>query len=230
MPILVDCEQGSVEWMAARLGVPSASQFHRIVTPKKVELSAQSDEYAGELLAAWALGVPAGKDAADFMEHGKACEPSAIADYEIRLGVEVERVGFILEDGGRYGCSPDGLVGNTGGVEIKSPAAHTHIGYLLDADLSGKYRCQVQGALLVTERDWWDWMAFHPSLPPVMLRFGRDEKFIAALKVALDQFAEVLERGKEILREKGVVPISPTESGLLHGKISTLRDLEGVLA
>ena len=190
--IRLDCPQGSEEWIQARLGIPTASQFHRLITPRTGKLSSQAAGYAYELLAEELLGHPVDEGASDFMARGTQLEKSAIDFYEFTQDVHTERVGFILRDDKLTGCSPDRLVGEDGGLEIKCPSAKVHVGYMLDADADA-YRCQVQGALWLTGRAWWDWLSYNPELPPVLIRFERDEAFIEKLAATVDQFINYLD-------------------------------------
>ncbi len=189
--IRLDCPQGSDEWIEARLGIPTSSQFHRIITPKTGKLSSQADGYAHELLAEELLGHPIDESASDFMARGTALEKSAVEFYEFQRDMNTQRVGVILRDDGLTGCSPDRLVGDDGGLEIKCPSAKVHVSYMLGQD-ADTYKCQVQGALWITGRAWWDWLSYNPELPPVLIRFERDEEFIAKLAAAVDQFIEYL--------------------------------------
>ena len=106
---------------------------------------------------------------------------------------EVQQVGFCLEDGGRYGCSPDGLVGDDGLVELKNPQGKTAVEYLLKGELPTTYFQQVQGQLLVTERAWCDFVSYYPGLPLLVLRVARDEEFIGKLESELAIFCQELD-------------------------------------
>lgn len=200
--IILDCAQGSDEWINARLGIPTASQFHRIITPKTGKLSSQADGYVYELLAEELLGHPVDEGASDFMTRGTALEKSAIDFYEFQRDVTTSRVGFIFRADKLTGCSPDRLVGDDGGLEIKCPSAKVHVGYMLGQDADA-YKCQVQGALWITDRPWWDWLSYNPELAPVMLRFERDEAFIAKLGATVDQFIGYLDECRLKLVERG---------------------------
>ena len=121
--IILNCEQGSAEWEAARLGVATASMCAKILTPTG-QLSRQRDEYVGKLLAEWALGEPVDEFGGTYhTERGKALEPQALAHYRFQTGLEARSVGFVFKDGDRLaGCSPDALVGDSGGLELKCPS------------------------------------------------------------------------------------------------------------
>lgn len=209
--IRVDCQQGSEEWLRARLGIPTASRFSDIVTPKKGDPSASMAPYCYELLAEQLLGRPLDDQTSAFMERGTALEKAARAWYCFERETTVEEVGFLLRDDGRVGCSPDGLVGDDGGLEIKCPSAAVHIGYLL-GEAGAKYRCQVQGCLWITGRKWWDFVSYNPDMPPVLVRFERDEDFIAKLAAGVDVLLGMLATHRVTLESKGVLPVEPYET------------------
>jgi len=190
--IVLPHEQGSAEWVQARLGIPTASQFGRIVTPKTMKLSASSDGYLHELLSERLLNSPVNPEANQWMERGSELESQAISYYELTTGADSERVGLCLHDGGRVGCSPDRLVGSEGGLEIKCPSAHVHVEHLLGG-MSARYMPQVQGCMWITGRLWWDLMSFHPLMPPALVRVSRDEHHIEALSEAVAGFLDRLE-------------------------------------
>lgn len=201
----IDCEQGSQEWVDARLGIPTASQFHRIITPKTLKPSGQADKYAAELIAEWMIGFPFDKGGTALMERGKELEVKAVQFYELETGNKTEKIGFCLRDDGAVGASPDRLVGADGLLEIKCPGPVQHILYLLSG-LDADYRCQVQGQLWITGRQWLDFLSYHPDMPDFRVRVERDETFIAALAAAVDLFVEQLEVSKKRLIEMGAVP------------------------
>ena len=192
--ILVDVKQGSPEWLEARRGVPTASNFHRIITAKSAKLSAQADDYACELLAErYHLGPidELSGPATAAMRNGLATEPEARRWYEFEHGF-VSQVGFCLTDDGRFGCSPDGLVGDDGLLEIKRPTGKTHIRWLVDGGLPEEHKAQCHGALIVTGREWLDFWSTVPGLPPLLVRVVHDD-FTLALAECLEQFHEKLE-------------------------------------
>lgn len=208
MAIIVrDIEQGSEEWHRLRLGIPSASNFHRIITPAKGEPSRQAIGYRRELLAEWLTGAPSGPKQNYWMQRGTELEAEARAYYEMYAGCEVEHVGFVWQDDDNtVGCSPDGLVGDDGGVEIKCPAPATHVGYILDQKIPTDYIPQVQGSLWVTGRTWWDFVSYSPGLEPLVIRVERDNEYISNLKDSVNKFVRALLEEQITLIEKGYQP------------------------
>lgn len=221
--IIVRCEQKTDEWNQARLGIPTASEFHRILTPTG-KLSEQAGTYRNELLAEWLTGRPLPSFNGDWMERGTALEGEARDYYELLTDRTVEQVGFIYKDERRIvGCSPDGLFENgMDGLEIKVPKPSTHIYYLLNESLPTKYICQVQGAMWITEAKTWEWLSYNPDLPPVLIRVRRDSKYIDALEVAMESFIAELLRGREKLMERGLKPIGVREA--LEASLEVLNE------
>lgn len=191
--IHVPCEPGSPEWFAARRGIPTSSNFDRIVT-KTGKPSSQRTGYACKLIAEQLLGVNLDDFASEWMERGKELEEEAVNYYELQYGVETSQGGFCLTDDRGFGCSPDRLIGDDGGLEIKCPSPATHVAYMLGVDdADWKYRLQVQGSLWVTGRSWWHLMSYCPQMPQVLLRIERDEEFISNLETHLRAFRTTLD-------------------------------------
>lgn len=210
MIVYEELEQGTPEWCEVRRGIPTASNYDKILTPTG-KRSTQAKAYMRHLLAELVIGRPIQEVKTSWMQRGNEMEGEAICFYEFDQDVAVKRVGFILNDAGTYGCSPDALVGERGLAEFKCPAPDTHIGYMLWSDVAQDYRVQLQGQLLVAEREWVDICSYHPELEPVIVRVERDEPYIALLKEALDEFcgelaaeaAQLIERGFKLkLKEK----------------------------
>lgn len=177
----INCEQGTEEWFAARLGVPSASMFSKIVTTKGV-WSTQADSYINQLVAEQLTGEREEVYQSHHMIRGTELEPEARDLYCLMKDFEVQEVGFCLHDTLKAGCSPDGLIGEDGGLEVKCPAPATHVEYLRGGVLPSRYKQQVMGCLWITQRDYWDFMSYHPTMKPLIVRVERDEEYIAALE------------------------------------------------
>lgn len=199
--ITLNAAQGSLEWVKARIGVATASQFHRIITDKKMERSASLEGYAHELLAEQLLGVPMNGASSAFMERGSLLERQAVGWYELQRELDTEPIGFVLRDDRRVGCSPDRFVGTTGLLEIKCPTAPVHVSYLLSDEGIG-YRAQVQGQLWICEREWSDTLSWHPELPCALVRITRDDRFIAALDRCVTQLLDYLEDARHALQQR----------------------------
>ena len=201
---VLNVEQGSREWIEARLGIPTASQFGRIVTATG-RLSKQRETYMAELLAEWVFGEPK-DDLADnkWVQRGAALEPQARRYYALQTDSEPETVGLCLTDDGTAGASPDGLVGADGLLELKCPAEYTHLLWLARGGLPTQHVAQVQGQLWVTGRCWADFMSYCPELPPLLVSCKPDEQFQAALDAHIPTFHAELMAGRERLLAVGV--------------------------
>ena len=197
---ILNCEQGSPECLQARLGIPTASRFDQIIQPKKLLISTSLDKYIGELLAEWLLGEPLDDNQGDFMLRGGVLEDEAVRWWAMDAKETATKVGFCLRDDEKVGCSPDFLVGEDGGGEIKCPSPAMHMMYVVNPQkLIDKYRCQVQGGMYVAQRDWWDLVSYHPTLPKVRVRVEADDEFITKLDKCMDTFLEQLEQAKQAL-------------------------------
>lgn len=202
--IRVDVEQGSAEWRMARIGLLTASNFEKIITPTGKQ-SSQWEKLMHRVLAEQILGVPLDDDADGvFMERGNVLEQKAVRFYELQYeDADVQPGGFVTRDDGRTGASPDRLVDDVGLLEIKVPSAHVHVGYLLDSEGIG-YKPQVQGQLWVCEREWSDTISYNPELPAALVRQYRDDKFIATLECLVKQFHDAVDEAKVKLQRFGL--------------------------
>lgn len=197
---IIDVEQGSEEWLECRRGIPTASNFGRILTPKTGKPSTQAMGYVCELVAeryyCGSMDDLTGPATAA-MRNGLQMEPEARRWYEMQRGVRVDQVGFTTTDDGRMGASPDALVGDDGGVEIKCPMGKTQIQRLLDKELPSEYAPQVHGCMIVTGRRWWDFMSYFPGLPELLIRVewnGYTDKLSRALDDFLKMYSDTLAR------------------------------------
>ncbi len=199
---LLNHDQGTEEWFKARLGCPSGSGFSKLVkTDGKPSTSA--DTYINHLIAEKVIGEPPETFSNEWMERGKQLEPDARSFYEFERGVTVQEVGFIKHDEYECGVSPDGLVNADGLLEIKCPAPATHIKYLRAGVLPSGYKAQCQGQLWITGRKWLDFLSYHPSLPPFLIRIEPDKEYIKLLEAEVIKACKMIEeesRKIEVLR------------------------------
>jgi hypothetical protein len=206
--IVLDCEQNTTEWHEARLAIPTASQFKRIVTPTG-KPSGQASDYRMRLHAEWLARRHFEDEQYQnyAMLRGFNLQPQALRWYEMERGVDVRSVGFCFTNDRRAGCSPDGLVGEDGGVEIKCPFSPNHVEFLLSESLPSEYVPQVQGSLWITGRKWWDFVSYHPDLPSAVIRVRRDEEYIAALQRHIGAFLTALDAERKTLTARGLAPM-----------------------
>jgi hypothetical protein len=188
------------------LGKPTSSNFDKIITPARGEPSRSAPGYRHELLAEWLTGQPSEGHQNGWMERGSELEAEARAWYAW-THEEVEEVGFVwLDDEKMVGCSPDGLIGVDGGMEIKVPAPKTHVSYLLANKLPTDYIPQVQGSLWITGRQWWDFVSYCPGIDPLVIRVQRDEPYIGKLAKLVGAFVETMKAEQEELIKRGLKP------------------------
>jgi len=180
---ILECEQNSPEWIEARLGVVTASEFKSVMAKgegkvrRKYMLTTIGEKLAGKPFDRYSNGD---------MERGHVFEPEAGDEYQIETGNVIRRVGFMRR--GDVGYSPDGLIGDDGLVEIKSKLYHLHIDCLLADSVPSEHVKQCQGGLWVSGRQWLDFVSYSPGLPLFIKRVYRDEPFIARIKVEVDDF------------------------------------------
>lgn len=197
--IILDHEQGSPEWLAARLGKPSASMFSKLITATG-KPSSSADGYINQLIAERLTGQSEPLYVTEWMARGTELEPEAREAYEFISGNDVIETGFILDTGFEYGCSPDGLITDQGGLEIKCPAPQTMVSYLRDNQVGvKKYWQQIQGCMWISQRKWWDFFAYHPEMPHVLVRVERDDEYIAKLAIEVQgAVAEILNQVEKL--------------------------------
>lgn len=188
-----DTPQRSEQWFEARRGLPTCSRFDQILTAVQGKPSSAQEKLINELLAESLCPPEEGflkSYVSPEMEQGMKLEAEARCAYEIEHATEpVREVGFILADCEMFGGSPDALVGENGGVELKCCNAATHIGYFRAGVLPSEYRCQLHGYLIVTGRAWWDFFSYARNLPPFRLRVKRDD-FTDKLEAELFNFCQ----------------------------------------
>jgi len=179
--------QGSDEWKALRLGKVTASRVADVVARTKSGYSASRANYAAQLIAERLTGTPAESYTNAAMQHGTETEPEARDAYCFYQGVTVEEVAFVPHPKiGQAGCSPDGLVGEDGLVEIKCPQTATHLETLLGQAVPARYETQIQFQMACTGRKWCDFVSYDPRMPEQMRLFirrvPRDDKRISELE------------------------------------------------
>ena len=190
---IIDVPQGSEEWLRARMGMPTASEFATIMASGRGGGESKTRrtyllKLAGELLT----GEPMDSYSNPHMERGKEMEGEARNLYAFMTDTSPQRVGFIVN--GPKGCSPDSLIGDRGMLEVKTKLAHLTIECLLKDEFPSEHKAQCQGALWVAEREWIDIAIYWPKLPLFVKRAFRDEPYIRDLGKAVDTFnAELTE-------------------------------------
>lgn len=197
----IDVNQGTFAWWALHRGIPTASEFAKIITPAKGELSkSAAGAYLDDLIAQFYDDRYFDKldcFLSDAVQEGKATEPRTRAIYELDRLAEVELVGFVTTDDGLFGCSPDGLVPSLDrGVENKSPLRKTHIGYLRDGGLPMKYRPQVHASMAITGLRRWDFISYADPFPPLIVEVEWDD-YTDKVVAAMDQFRPIYQKARD---------------------------------
>lgn len=207
---IIEVEQGTIEWFEARMGIPTASEFHSLVSPKWVVRKGDGvDSYLARKLAEKWRGEPLPSFQSSQMDQGAIREKEARPWYEFNTGRSVRVVGFVTSDDGKVGCSPDGLLDDGTGIEIKCPECPTHVRYLLDGDLPDDYRAQVQGSMFVTGAATWTFLSYCRGFPPLVLTVDRDDEAQLAIAEAVSAFNDRLEAGWKRLVEMNGGPPAP---------------------
>lgn len=201
MKIHTDIAQGSVDWLLLRAGKVTASELDALISPLgKIREGDGVTTYLNQKLCELWTGGPLQSLQGIFdVDQGQILEERAKPAFTFHTGIEIQNVAFITTDDGKAGCSPDGLIGDTSGVEIKCPRIETHIGYLLAGKLPKQYVAQVQGSMFVTGFKTWHFFSYNRQLPPLHLVIQRDEEFQEALSEAVNDFNIRLDDGMKRL-------------------------------
>ncbi len=201
-----DCEQQTLEWCRLHFGIPTASGLDNLLTPEfELRKGELPKTYVYKKVAEKLQGRPLiDLNASSFMlEQGMIVESEARPWFELEYEKKVEQVGFITTDDGRFGCSPDGILANDNGanyecgLEIKSPAAHTHVKYLVNGALPKEYACQVMGSMFATGFKKWIFVSYRRGFPALVLEIFRDEKAMSMIRAAINQFHADFDRAME---------------------------------
>ncbi len=202
------CQQGTLEWTKLHFGIPTASGLDNLLTPEfELRKGELPKTYVYKKVAEKLQGRPLiDLSASSFMlEQGMIIEEEARPWYALEYDKHVHQVGFITTDDGRFGCSPDGLIlpeqtsilhlfetfdpsDECLGLEIKSPAAHTHVKYLVNGVLPKEYVAQVYGSMFATGFKKWIFVSYRRGFPALVLEIYRDEKAMSAIASAIDSF------------------------------------------
>jgi hypothetical protein len=187
-----DVEQGSDEWLQLRCGILTASTIGRLITPT-LKL-ADNDTARGlqqTLIAERISGHVEYVHPSFDMQRGTLDEPYA-RDLYAEHHAPVTEIGFATRDidGMILGASPDGLVGDDGGIEIKSRNPKTQLRTILDGTIPTANLAQIHGCMFVLDRAWWDYVSYAGGWPLFVTRVYRDEKWDAIITAALRSYEQ----------------------------------------
>ena len=196
-----DCKQGELAWAKLHFGIPTASGLDNLLTPEfELRKGELPKTYVYKKVAEKLQGRPLiDLSASSFMlEQGMIVEEEARPWYELEYDKKIKQVGFITTDYDQFGCSPDGLIeGEDCGLEIKSPAAHTHVKYLVNGCLPKEYACQVMGSMFATGFKKWIFVSYRRGFPALVLEIRRDEKAMSMVLAAINQFHADFDRAMD---------------------------------
>lgn len=190
-------DQGSDEWKRMRLGKVTASRIGDMLSKTKTGWGASRANYRSQLVSERLTGAFTDSYVSAAMEWGTETEAEARDAYSFMTATDVVPVDFVPHPSiDMAGCSPDGLIGDDGLVEIKCPNTATHIETLLGRSVPGKYRQQMLFQMACTGRRWCDFVSYDPRMPEDMRlfvsRLHRDDAAISDMESEVVKFlAEV---------------------------------------
>ena len=198
-------EQGTEAWLQLRLGKCTASRVADIMAKTKTGVSASRGNYLIELALQRVTGNIEPSYTNDAMAWGTATEPQARVDYEVKTGNFVDQIAFVEHPTIEwFGCSPDGLVGNDGLIEIKCPNSATHWATIKDGKPPNKYVIQMQTQMACTNRQWCDFVSFDPRMPErsqlFICRVERDQTMIDEIEAEIKKFLSEVESEVNLMR------------------------------
>lgn len=221
LKILPDLVQGSEEWLEQRRGMVTASMVGRLITAKTLKPASnpESRGLTALLVAERITGHVEDTYTSPDMWRGIELEPVARDLYSEHYAPATECGFMVLDDGGRrIGWSPDGLVGDVGGIEIKCPRPKNHLETILTGEVPTHYMPQLQCGLYVSGRGWIDFVSLSPGLPLFVKRIYPDQRWFNAIDEAVDAFEDAA-RLMIADFEKKVEGLVPTERQDLEIKI-----------
>jgi putative phage-type endonuclease len=201
-------QQGTQEWLQMRLGKVTASRVADVIAKTKSGYSASRENYLSQLICERTSGEVQESFTNAAMQWGTETEPEARASYEFKHGVEVVQVSFVEHPTIKMsGASPDGLVGDSGLVEIKCPNTATHLATVRSGKVPGKYITQMMWQMACTDREWCDFVSYDPricgELEPLQMfvqRVERDNDLIAEIEIEIAKFLDELDAAVDELR------------------------------
>ncbi len=186
---IFDMPQGSTEWLEVRKGVVTASEADALVTPLwKLRTGDGVETYLFKKLCERIIGWQPEFAGTFEMNQGHVIEKIALPWFNFTYDTNARRVGFCLSDDGRCGCSPDALLDEDGGLEIKAPQPPAHLKYLLRGEVPPEYLAQVHFSMFVTGRPSWTFLSYSRQFPALVVEVKRDERIQEVLRAAVDSF------------------------------------------
>ena len=200
-----NCVQGEAEWLALRIGRVTASELDQLVTPLLTERKGDMPfTYLCRKVAEAYRGKPLPEEQfySFDTEQGQMLEDEARKFFCFTYDHErITQPGFCEHDNGYFGCSPDALIGDDNGLEIKCPKSKTHVRYLMEGKLPQEYAPQVHGSLYATGRSQWTFFSYARGFPPFCLTVERNEEYMEKINEAVTNFHSKLTDALTRLRE-----------------------------
>ena len=198
-------EQGTPEWLQERLGLITASQVKSLISGTgKPSTSAKG--YIDTIIAELLMGEPEETYQSAAMLRGIELEPEARRWVELQRDYDVSESGLLIRDDLGVACSPDGLIdgyqATSGGLEIKCLIAKNHVAALRSGKMLTEYIPQVQCSMWVTDRAWWDFCCYHPTMPKLLIRVQRDQEYIDKMATEVAKARAVIEKSMKEIQEK----------------------------
>ncbi|WP_455479227.1 lambda exonuclease family protein [Bartonella sp. B23] len=194
MPIVIDCIQGTEEWLQARSGLITASLFEMVMARKKQgQKTSKYHSIMMKLAGERITGKIVDEGTTVSMRRGTKLEPNARKLYATLTHTVPECIGFVLADDRMKGFSPDAFVGKNGLLEIKTKKPEILIPHYAQKNFPEEHKAQCQGGLWIAQREWVDLMLYWPDMPHMIKRAYRDEMYIRKLESEISRFNEELE-------------------------------------
>ena len=192
--------QGSDDWHKIRSTKFTASNFYKLFAKPETKTY---QNFINEVVFARLTGELEEGYTNSYMQRGIEMESEAIMNYEFETFNKVHRCGFI-EHSEWIGCSPDGLIGEDGMIQVKCPKATTLMDYY-GSQIPKNYMYQIQGELFVSGRKWSDFYVYHPKLKPQVIRVVRDEQMITDIicltDLAVEEAKKRIKQFKKYIKE-----------------------------
>lgn len=189
MKVFKGINQGSDDWLKLRLGMPTASRVKDLMAKGSGKTRAN---YMDKLISEILLGSVGDEIKTIHMDWGNKTEPQARSMYELENNIDVKQVAFVIKENIFVGCSPDGLIGESGLIEIKCPKTETQLKTYKMGKIPSIHRAQIQAQIWICEREWCDFVSYDPRIDGegsyFQFREFRDDKKISDIEQAVKIF------------------------------------------
>ncbi len=187
--IIHDVKQNTPEWLALRMGKVTASEIDHLVSPTgKIRTGEGPQKYLYKKLAEKLVNWAPDDFFSQAANNGSIVELEAVPWYAFAHGVECVRAGFCSDESELFGFSPDALIGEDGGLEIKAPTPPVHIQYLTERVVPSPYITQVQFSLYVSKRKWWKFVSYSRQFPALVVHVEPDPDMQESIHEAMIAF------------------------------------------